>query len=116
MLSLDAVSHHPQRNEEGVITVTFKEPEEADQCIAALHGRWFAQLRVDASTWDGKTKFDVIETDEERARRLQEWEAYLQGGKVKDTKGTDAGAAAGGSGEGGEGAGTSGETSGGAAS
>ncbi|GFO08601.1 hiv tat-specific factor 1 [Plakobranchus ocellatus] len=75
-------------NPEGVITVTFKEPEEADQCIAALHGRWFAKLKVQAETWDGKTKFDVTETDEERARRLKEWEAYLEGGEVKDKSGT----------------------------
>ena len=98
----------PQRNEQGVITVTFKEPEEADQCIAALHGRWFAQLRVDASTWDGKTKFDVVETEEERSRRLKEWEAYLQGEKAKDSTGTEAGASAGVRGEAGEGSGTSG--------
>ncbi|GFR87624.1 HIV Tat-specific factor 1 [Elysia marginata] len=101
------------RNPEGVITVTFKEPEEADQCITALHGRWFAKLRVDASTWDGKTKFDVIETEEERTRRLQEWEAYLQGEKVKD-KGTEAAEAAGSSGSGGgaeqDATGTSGES------
>ncbi|KAK0053314.1 HIV Tat-specific factor 1 [Biomphalaria pfeifferi] len=74
------------RNPEGVMSVTFKEPEEADKCIAALNGRWFAQNRVVAFTHDGKTKYDVVETEEERAKRLQDWEAYLEGKKKKEAE------------------------------
>ncbi|CAL1532807.1 unnamed protein product [Lymnaea stagnalis] len=72
------------RNPEGVISVTFKEPEEADACIAALNGRWFAKNRVVAFTHDGKTKYDVVETEEERAKRLKDWEAFLEGKKRKE--------------------------------
>lgn len=68
-----------QRNPDGVISVTFKEPEEADACIASLNGRWFAKRRILAMTHDGKTKYDIAETEEERAKRLQEWEAFLEG-------------------------------------
>lgn len=68
------------------MSVTFKEPEEADKCIAALNGRWFAQNRVVAFTHDGKTKYDVVETEEERAKRLQDWEAYLEGKKKKEAE------------------------------
>ncbi|KAH9508976.1 HIV Tat-specific factor 1 [Bulinus truncatus] len=69
------------RHPEGVISVTFKEPEEADACIAALNGRWFAQNRVVAFNHDGKTKYDVVETEEEKRKRLAEWEAFLEGKK-----------------------------------
>lgn len=66
------------------MSVTFKEPEEADSCIAALNGRWFAKNRVIATTWDGKTKYDIVETEEERTKRLQEWEAFLEGKKQNE--------------------------------
>lgn len=66
-----------QRNPSGVITVTFREPEEADDCITALNGRWFAQKRITAETWDGKTKYEVIESEEERQKRLNKWTDYL---------------------------------------
>ncbi|GAB1600498.1 HIV Tat-specific factor 1 homolog [Argonauta hians] len=66
------------RNTKGVISVTFSEAEEADECIVALNGRWFAQKRIVAETWDGKQKFDIAETDEEKAERLRNWQKYLQ--------------------------------------
>ncbi|XP_059152638.1 HIV Tat-specific factor 1 homolog [Physella acuta] len=82
------------RNPEGVMSVTFKEPEEADSCIAALNGRWFAKNRVVATTWDGKSKYDIVETEEERTKRLQEWEAFLEG-KKQSEKALEASARAG---------------------
>lgn len=69
------------RNPSGVITVTFREPEEADDCITALNGRWFAQKRITAETWDGKTKYEVIESEEERQKRLSKWTDYLMSGE-----------------------------------
>lgn len=69
------------RNPSGVITVTFREPEEADECITALNGRWFAQKRITAETWDGKTKYEVIESEEERQKRLNKWTDYLMSGE-----------------------------------
>lgn len=90
-----------------MISVTFKEPEEADACVAALNGRWFAQKRILATTHDGKTKYDVTETEEERAKRLKEWEAFLEGKRKleseeaeRQTKADSAAAAASASGEG----------------
>ncbi|KAK7106936.1 17S U2 SnRNP complex component HTATSF1-like [Littorina saxatilis] len=63
---------------EGVISVTFRTPEEADACIAALNGRWFAAKRISAETYDGKTEYDVNETDAEREERLRGWETFLE--------------------------------------
>lgn len=66
------------RNKEGVATVTFKEPEEADACIATMNGRWFAQRQLVAETWDGRTRFKVFETEEELEERLKKWDDYLE--------------------------------------
>ncbi|XP_035829304.1 HIV Tat-specific factor 1 homolog, partial [Aplysia californica] len=65
------------RNPEGVISVTFKEAEEADKCIAALNGRWFAKRRITAAAHDGKTRYEVQETEEEKAKRLAGWDSFL---------------------------------------
>ncbi|XP_071112882.1 17S U2 SnRNP complex component HTATSF1-like [Haliotis cracherodii] len=65
------------RNSDGVISVKYKEAEEADKCIAGLNGRWFAQQRIIASAWDGVTKYEIEETEEERNARLQKWEGFL---------------------------------------
>lgn len=58
--------------------VTFSTPEQADICVTAVNGRWFAGRRLEASNWDGRSKFAVAETDEERARRLEKWHADLE--------------------------------------
>ena len=54
-----------------------KDPEEADVCIAALHMRWFAGRRILAENWDGKTKYEVEESEAEKEKRLKQWEEYL---------------------------------------
>ncbi|XP_064489495.1 17S U2 SnRNP complex component HTATSF1-like isoform X2 [Ornithodoros turicata] len=66
------------RNKEGIATVTFKEPEEADACIALMNGRWFAQRQLVAETWDGRTRFKIMETEEELEERLKKWDEYLE--------------------------------------
>ena len=76
-----------QRHLDGVVSVHFKEAEEADSCVQNLHQRWFAQRRVLAETWDGKTKYEVLETEEEREARLKKWEKYLETGEhAQETK------------------------------
>ena len=46
-----------------------REPEEADVCLEAVNGRWFGGKQLLASTWDGKTKYEIEETDAEREAR-----------------------------------------------
>lgn len=65
------------RHPEGVATVTFKEPEEADACIGRMNGRWFAQRQLSAETWDGRTRYKIIETEEELEARLKKWDDFL---------------------------------------
>lgn len=67
------------RNPEGVVCVIFAEAEQSDGCIAALHERLRAGRKITAECWDGKTKYDVQETDEERQKRIDKWQKYLTG-------------------------------------
>ncbi|KAM5221524.1 17S U2 SnRNP complex component HTATSF1 [Ctenodactylus gundi] len=65
------------RHPDGVASVSFREPEEADYCIQALDGRWFGGRQITAQAWDGTTDYQVEETSREREERLRGWEAFL---------------------------------------
>ncbi|XP_031664040.1 17S U2 SnRNP complex component HTATSF1 isoform X1 [Oncorhynchus kisutch] len=68
------------RHPDGVASVAFKEPEDADVCQMALDGRWFGGKKLSAQLWDGSTDYQVEETTREREERLKGWAAYLEGG------------------------------------
>ena len=55
-----------------------KTPCEADEAIKMLNGRWFAKKKITAETWDGKTKFEIEESEAERQKRLQKWNNFLE--------------------------------------
>ena len=55
-----------------------EEPEEADVCVEAVNGRWFGGRQLVAATWDGKTKYEVHETEEELKARDAQWEKFLK--------------------------------------
>ncbi|KAM4818204.1 17S U2 SnRNP complex component HTATSF1 isoform 1-T2 [Thomomys bottae] len=65
------------RHPDGVASVSFKEPEEADYCIQTLDGRWFGGRQITAQAWDGTTDYQVEETSREREERLKGWEEFL---------------------------------------
>ena len=72
-----------QRHPDGVVTVTFRQPEEADVCIAAVDRRWFDGRSLVAESWDGRTKFTIKETQEEMEKRLNKWHSFIEGGSTK---------------------------------
>ncbi|XP_051764014.1 HIV Tat-specific factor 1 isoform X2 [Ctenopharyngodon idella] len=75
------------RHPDGVASVAFKEPEEADTCQAALDGRWFGGRKLSAQLWDGVTDYQVEETSREREERLKAWSSFLgDGTKVDPSK------------------------------
>lgn len=79
------------RHPEGIATVTFKEPEEADACIGRMNGRWFAQRQLSAETWDGRTRYKIFETEEELEERLKKWDDFLEAeDEDKDKAGSSA--------------------------
>lgn len=65
------------RHPDGVASVAFKEPEEADQCKLVLNGRWFGGRQIIAETWDGVMDYQVDETVKEREYRLKTWGSFL---------------------------------------
>lgn len=65
------------RHPEGIISVSFKEIEQADECVALMNGRWFAGRQLKAETWDGRTKYKIEETAEEAENRLKQWDKFL---------------------------------------
>jgi len=69
-----------QRHEDGVVQVTFSEAEEADMCIEYMNQRYLAMRRILAATWDGKTKYEVQESEAEREERLRKWAEFLEAG------------------------------------
>ncbi|XP_028412564.1 HIV Tat-specific factor 1 homolog [Dendronephthya gigantea] len=66
------------RHVDGVVSVGFAEIEPADVCIREMNGRWFAGRKLLAQKWDGVTKYEVEETEEEKEKRLKKWEEYLE--------------------------------------
>ena len=47
--------------------------------LQSLNGRFYAGRVITAETYDGVTKYDVQETEEEMEKRLQEWEKFIGG-------------------------------------
>ncbi|XP_028276828.1 17S U2 SnRNP complex component HTATSF1 [Parambassis ranga] len=68
------------RHPDGVASVAFKEPEQADACIQSFNGRWFGGRQLSALIWDGLTDYQVEETTREREERLKGWSTFLEGG------------------------------------
>lgn len=67
------------RHPEGVAQINMSSPEEADQVVVLLNGRWFMKRQLSAEIWDGKTKFKIAETDSEISKRLDNWDKFLEG-------------------------------------
>ncbi|XP_052239188.1 HIV Tat-specific factor 1-like [Dreissena polymorpha] len=68
------------RHEDGVVQVHFSEAEEADMCVEYMNQRFLALRRLLAATWDGKTKYEVLESEAEREERIKKWAEFLETG------------------------------------
>lgn len=70
-------------NPQGVATISFQEFDAADKCVSVMNGRFFDGRRLEATLWDGKTKYKIQETEEELEARMRKWDDYLeQSGEV----------------------------------
>lgn len=67
------------RHPDGVASIAFKEPDQADACILSFNGRWFGGRQLSAELWDGTTDYQVEETTREREERLKGWSTFLEG-------------------------------------
>lgn len=66
------------RHPEGVAQINMASPEEADQVVARLNGRWFMKRQLQAEIHDGKTKYKMSETDSQISQRLEGWDKFLE--------------------------------------
>lgn len=67
------------RHPEGVAQITMTEPEEADEVVKLINGRWFGKRQITAEIWDGRTKYRIAETDAEINERINNWDMFLEG-------------------------------------
>ncbi|XP_037543842.1 HIV Tat-specific factor 1 [Nematolebias whitei] len=74
------------RHPDGVASIAFKEPEEADACVLSFNGRWFGGRQLTAQHWDGTTDYQVEETTREREERLKGWSTFLEKGNQEAQK------------------------------
>ncbi|XP_037718017.1 HIV Tat-specific factor 1 [Drosophila subpulchrella] len=65
------------RHPEGVAQINMSSPEEADQVIQMMQGRYFGQRQLSAESWDGKTKYKIDESAVEASERLSKWDEFL---------------------------------------
>ncbi|KAK7066632.1 HIV Tat-specific factor 1, partial [Halocaridina rubra] len=74
---LEIFDLHP----DGVMQITFQEVEAADMCVATLNNRLYLGRTLSVTTWDGREKFRVEETKEQREERLKKWDKFLEADK-----------------------------------
>ncbi|CAH0546379.1 unnamed protein product [Brassicogethes aeneus] len=77
------------RHPEGVAQINMSNPEEADEVVKLLNGRWFMKRQLSAEIWDGRTKFRIAETDSQISQRLDKWDEFLEEEDDSKDKKTD---------------------------
>lgn len=70
-------------NPDGAVSVRFKEGQAAEQCAAAMTGRWFGGRQLEARMWDGVTNYAKQgtgegETEQEQQARLERFGKSLE--------------------------------------
>ncbi|WKX91209.1 hypothetical protein Q1695_009775 [Nippostrongylus brasiliensis] len=72
-------------NPEGVVTVSFETTDCSDMASEiVLNGRIVDGRRLEVALWDGKTRYKMEESEEDRKRRLEAWQNYIKGENDSD--------------------------------
>jgi len=50
-------------------------------CIENMNGRFFDGRKLEADFYDGKSDYRVQESEEERQKRLAEWDKWIEDGE-----------------------------------
>ena len=68
------------------MSVKFKAEELAQECITAMHGRFFGGRKVQATMWDGLTNYNVKlqETPEQEAARRERFAREIEAQQVQE--------------------------------
>ncbi|GMH38337.1 hypothetical protein BSKO_06221 [Bryopsis sp. KO-2023] len=69
-----------QHNPDGVVAIRFESEEATELCVKKMNNRFFGGRMVEASKWDGFTKYNVKpkQTEEEEAERLEKFAKDLE--------------------------------------
>lgn len=62
----------------------FDATEHSDSCVQSLNGQVIKGRKISAFLWDGKTKYKMEETEEDRKRRLEQWDKFIEGSGSED--------------------------------
>ncbi|KAL1205820.1 Splicing factor U2af large subunit A [Cardamine amara subsp. amara] len=72
--SVKVCEQHPQ----GVVLIRFKDRRDAQKCIDAMHGRWYAKRQIHASLDDGLVNHATVRDFDLEAERLDQFAAELE--------------------------------------
>lgn len=68
--------------------MTFENVEHSDMAVKSLNNQLVRGRNISAALWDGRTKYKLDETQEERERRANAWANFLgSDGEEKDNNG-----------------------------
>merc|ERR1740117_124738 len=62
----------------GAVAVKFKEAASATRCNEVMNGRFFAGVSIECDFWDGVTNYKKMDTEEEEAKRLEDFGDWLE--------------------------------------
>ncbi|KAF8325274.1 uncharacterized protein EI90DRAFT_2186841 [Cantharellus anzutake] len=86
------------KEEDGIMTIKFKEPLSAQACVIKMNGRFFDGRRVEASLYEGKSKYkksssgadhegdDEHGGDEDEKKRLDAFASWLEKDELQENK------------------------------
>nr|ACO13029.1 HIV Tat-specific factor 1 homolog [Lepeophtheirus salmonis] len=74
---------------DGIGMISFNDPIEADLAIQMLNGRLFNGRVLKVIVWDGKTKYQNSETDDEQQKRYEAWKKFLDDGDEEEEEDKD---------------------------
>jgi hypothetical protein len=67
-----------EKHPEGVVSIKYGEATSAEQCIKAMDGRFFAGRKLVCTYWDGETDYTHKDSQEDEAKRLNEFGDWLE--------------------------------------
>uniref|UniRef100_F1L0M7 17S U2 SnRNP complex component HTATSF1 n=1 Tax=Ascaris suum TaxID=6253 RepID=F1L0M7_ASCSU len=70
-------------NPDGIICVTFDNVEHSDLAVRSMNGLVVDGRKIEVSTWDGKTKYAIAETPEQREQRIALWQKFIEEGEAR---------------------------------
>uniref|UniRef100_A0A0K0EEC8 RRM domain-containing protein n=1 Tax=Strongyloides stercoralis TaxID=6248 RepID=A0A0K0EEC8_STRER len=73
-----------ENNREGVISGKYNNTDESDLAVKHLNGSFFRNRIISVDYWDGRTKYNVEEDEEQNKARMESWKQFLGGDSETD--------------------------------